>query len=95
MDAAFLAVLEDLLSSHTSPEVFRKRLEEQLDLQRVKWEEHAARFVALAETFDQPLQSPHSPDEDLHFEFWVEVVREIEHYMFPALLSLPRKIRIC
>jgi hypothetical protein len=91
LDVAFLAVLKDLLSPRTSPKMFRQRLERQLDLQRVKWEEHAAQFVALAETFDQPLQSLHSPDEDLHFEFWVEVVREIEQYMFPALLSLSEK----
>jgi hypothetical protein len=90
IDAAFFAVLQDLLSPHVSPAMVRWRLEKQLDQQRIRWEKHIALTIRLIENFDPLLRYP-SPDDELDLEFWVDVVREIEHCMFPALLSLSEK----
>jgi len=88
VDTAILAVLEDLLSHHVSCKLVRRRLERQLEEQRISWEEHAAQLAELAKEFKGPLCSPNSPEDELHLEFWMDVVREIEHCMFPALLAL-------
>jgi hypothetical protein len=93
VDAAFLAVIQDLLSDQVSPKTFRCRLEWQLELQRNQWEQHVEQIMNLTKDFGQPLCTAVLPDDRLHLEFWMDVVREIEHCMFPAILSLSEKDR--
>jgi hypothetical protein len=80
-------VIQELQSTEVSPETFRLHLEQQLDGQRVERERRHSFFTRLAPNHES-LPSPHSPDDDLHLDFWIEVVAAIEQYLFAALLSI-------
>jgi hypothetical protein len=87
VDSALLPVIQELQSTEIPPETFRHHLEQQLDDQREERERHRSLFTRLTPSHE-PLPSPRSPDDDLHLNFWVDVVAMIEQYLFAALLSL-------